>query len=114
MARKEGFLANEEFQDAKRKRDKLAAEQTNSDLEWLLSHPQGRRWFYQLIYGICGVENGIWEASAAIHFKEGRRSVGIEVKNEAQKVCPALYLDMIRDQMIDAQKRTNERENDDE
>jgi hypothetical protein len=114
MSRKEGYLANEDKQDEKRKRDKLRAEQATADLQWLLGHSQGRRWFYRLVYGVCGVEDGIWEASAAIHFREGRRSIGIDVKNEAQAACPALYLSMIQEQMIEAQKRTNAKENDDE
>ena len=89
-------------------------EQQAADLSRLMSYPQGRRWLYRLIYGVCEVESGIWEASAAIHFREGRRSVGIQVKNEAQAHAPGLYLTMIQEQLIEAQKRTNQKESTDE
>lgn len=114
MARKEGVLGDEAAQDVRRKRQRLEEEQQVADLSWLMSYPQGRRWLYRLIYGVCEVESGIWEASAAIHYREGRRSVGIQVKNEAQAHAPGLYLTMIQEQLIEAQKRTNQRESTDE
>jgi hypothetical protein len=99
---KKGALLDPKKQAFLRDRERLALYQNGEDFKFLMSHPQGRRFMYRLAYGICGVENGIWSASAEIHYMEGRRSVGIEVKNEAQRLAPREYVQMIQEQINDA------------
>lgn len=112
--RSEGPLADESRVNEQRKRDKLAREQEVEDLRYVMANPRGRRFFYRLVYEICGVENSSWNPSALIHFNEGRRSVGIDVKNEAQRTCPRDYLAMIEEKMYANQEKMKVEEKNDE
>jgi hypothetical protein len=92
-----------------REREKDAAVQADEDLRAIMATPAGRRFMYRLAYDICGVENGIWSPSAEIHFQEGRRSVGIQVKNDAQRVAPREYVEMIQERINAAAHQTETR-----
>lgn len=107
---KTGALLDPKKQSFLRDRERLAVYQRDEDLKTLMSTPAGRRFLYRLAYGICGVENGIWSASAEIHYMEGRRSVGIEVKNEAQRLAPREYVLMIQEQINDAAQLQEKRQ----
>ena len=106
---RKGILVDEGRQALLRDREKLALFQNDEDIRAIMGTPQGRRFMYRLAYGICKVDGGIWSASAEIHYLEGRRSVGIEVKSEAQRVAPREYVAMIQEQINDAANRQEKR-----
>lgn len=92
-----------------REREKDTARQADDDLRSLMASPAGRRFIFHLAYDICGVENGIWSPSAEIHFQEGRRSVGIQVKNDAQRIAPREYVMMIQERINATANQTETR-----
>ena len=95
MKRPEGRAADEQRLAEQRRKERVAREIELDDLRAVLSTPKGRRFFYRLIFDIAGVQSPSWSPSAEIHYKEGRRSVGIDLMLEAQNEFPLLYLNMI-------------------
>lgn len=63
------------------------------DVQFLLSHPQGRRFFHRY-FEKCGLFECSWEASARIHFNEGRRSVALDLLKDVKEANPVLFLEM--------------------
>lgn len=100
---------DEQAQATLRDRERDTQRQADEDLRAIMLTPSGRRFMYWLTYDVCGVENGIWSPSAEIHFQEGRRSVGIQVKNEAQRVAPREYVQMIMERINEAAHQTETR-----
>lgn len=68
-------------------------EELDADLETVLSSPAGQRFYVRLL-----VQSGLWapsfvaESSASSAYNEGRRSIGIALMSEAQRVCLPKYL----------------------
>lgn len=99
---KVGKLESTRSAAVSRSQQEVAEAQIAEDVRAIMALPAGRRFIYRLIYDICGVENGIWVPSAEIHYLEGRRSVGIAVKNEAQQIASRDYILMIQERILAA------------
>lgn len=69
----------------------------DGDLRELLKLPAGRRFLFGLLDGACGAmavsfRHGQPDVTA---YLEGRRSVGVELVVECQRVAPADYVQML-------------------
>lgn len=69
--------------------------QRAEDLKAVLSTPAGRRFVWHLTNIKCGVlaQSYTGDAEQAV-YREGRRSVGLDVLGDAQELCPPEYLTM--------------------
>lgn len=81
-------------------RIRLAQEQRQADLKWLLATPYGQRYFGAFLDETCGLLGGTYNAQAsdpAINtvFEEGRRSVGIDLTLEMQAAAPKEFAAVI-------------------
>lgn len=96
MARKEGYLGNEEAQKRLRANQKLAETQAAADLKELLSVPAGRRFIWALATDICKVNKQSFTGElATTSYQEGMRSVGIHLLAAAEQVAPEQHTKMI-------------------
>jgi hypothetical protein len=78
--------------------DQKAAEDSANDLNYIVNKPRGRRWLYQLIWGIGHYS----ELSASLEkedtvFREGQRSVAIAVHEEVRRLRPDMYMKMLEE-----------------
>lgn len=79
--------------------EKLDKEQFRYDIKHVMSHPSGRRFMMWLIDGKCNLWGGTFTGTSETFHLEGRRSVGIDVMQQLQEICPDLYAAMITDKM---------------
>lgn len=79
---------------------RLAREQYESDFNWLMNAPQGRR----LMRGLLR-DTGIYEKSytgnSETFYKEGRRSVGLDLLADVNTLCPTNFITMLEEQQDD-------------
>lgn len=73
---------------------KLTRDTELNDLRFILSHTQGRRFFYRLLEQ-CKVFNSVWEASAKIHYNSGRQDVGHFIQAEIVEADQDAYFKML-------------------
>lgn len=80
-------------------RAKIARDLEISDLRWVLSAPQGRR-FYWRVMGMAGVYSDTLQTEPVMLGRFlGRRSLGQELLGEVLEECPDAYLQMQREAM---------------
>lgn len=106
MARAKGEAAQAVYRD----REKRRVHQRESDLKAVMSTAEGRRFVWYLLDDICQLHGGSYTGNSQTFFNEGRRSVGIQVMQELQRIVPERYLDMVGEQV----RRVKERAQDDE
>lgn len=78
------------------------------DLSWVLGDPRGRRVLWRII-----ASAGVWERIRApnpdIHYREGRRDVGIELMEHIDSVDPAVIPLMMQEarnqELLDDRRR---------
>lgn len=64
----------------------------------IMQHAGGRRWMYDLL-GRCGVYTTSFDRSALqMSFLEGQRNIGLALVAEVTRVCPELYVQMLKEQ----------------
>lgn len=78
------------------------ARQNDADLRGWLSSTQGRRLYLRQL-----TQAGLWSSSyaekaTATAYNEGRRSVALDLLREAQRVCPELHAQALREQIDQA------------
>jgi hypothetical protein len=84
-------------------RAKFVRQRRVDDVRLLMSEGAGRRVLWQLIDGTCGTFGGSYSGDAlASAYREGRRSVGIEVMQELQRLAPEAYVLMLQERLKDA------------
>ncbi len=81
------------------KAEKAAAQQADDDLHAVMKTPNGRRFVWRLM-----TQAGVLAASyaadpTATAFNEGRRSIGLNLMREIQRVCPDLYVASLREDL---------------
>lgn len=82
-----------------------ARRQLEKDIREVMAAPAGRRFVWMLINNMAGVFGGTFTGEAlGGAFGEGRRAVGIALMQEVQRVSPASYVEMVREQ-LEAQAR---------
>lgn len=86
--------------DADRKRNaaqRQAQQVDTNDLRWLMASKQGRRVARQLL-GRAGVYRNSFEGTqrdSQVAYREGRRSIGLELLGDITRAAPNEYLLMI-------------------
>lgn len=69
---------------------------TAEDWSWLLGNKRGRRIILDLL-DVCGVDRPSYTGSAETYYREGRRSVGLHIIQQARQHAPALYLTTLQE-----------------
>lgn len=73
--------------------------QNDDDMRVLLSSPAGRRFFFRILTQSGLYSSSYAESPTATAYNEGRRSVGLALMQEAQRVDPARYGVALREQL---------------
>lgn len=78
-----------------------AQQQIDADFKGSLTSPGGRRVFIRVL-----TQSGLWSSSyvespTGTAYNEGRRSVALALLQEAQRVCPELYAQALREQLAE-------------
>lgn len=90
--------------------DKLPSS-PDDDLGYVLSTTQGRRALWRLIDGQCGTvgpsftTGGGVDSALVTAFNEGRRSIGIELMQQAQRIAPKEFLRMLAEEFAAREER---------
>ena len=88
------------------KREKLARLQKQADLKAVLASPAGRRFMWRLL-GDTGIFARIFhENPSVVAYREGRRSLGIDLLDELQYEFHEEYFTMEREALQNAKKAT--------
>lgn len=85
-------------EQAKRRQQQEDAQlQDDTDLRALMAGAQGRRFVWRIISRAAGTFDTSFagEAHASSAFNEGRRSIGIALMRETQKLAPMSYVEML-------------------
>jgi len=78
-----------------KKKEKFGREQELSDVKFILSTEQGRRFFWRYL-SICGVFKNSFTGSSETFFNEGKRLIGTTLLTEMVTADPDSYLKMIK------------------
>lgn len=73
--------------------------QNDADMLAFLSSSQGRRLFWRLLEQSGLYSSSYAESPTATAYNEGRRSFGLALLTEAQRVTPELYARALREQL---------------
>lgn len=85
---------------AKEKEATTVQEQRDYVINSLLSVPNGRAWLAWVLNEICHVDDpldSVIHETNALHWREGRRTVGLELRKEAMRVNKTAYLKMLEE-----------------
>lgn len=94
-----GKASNPATQDRLKGLERRKQVRQDGDLAGVLSTEQGRRVFFRLMDGICGLNSLSFSGDrGTTDFKEGRRSVGVQLKQEIFRVCPEQWKTMEAEQ----------------
>ncbi len=102
MAQNEGHtptdLASQEIKRSDREKlAKLKLAESDEDLWQIMSFPWGRRKMWEWL-GICGVHKTAFrEGSRETEFLLGMQNFGFLLQAEINRVCPDLYLQMLKE-----------------
>ena len=69
---------------------------TAEDWAWLLGSKRGRRIMADLL-DICGVDRPSYTGTAETYFREGRRSIGLHIQQQARTLAPDHYIELLKD-----------------
>lgn len=78
-------------------KEKIQADKQHNDIKFILATEQGRRFLWELLAS-CGVytqsaaDSGSWT-----YFREGKRSIGLQVLTQITDADPDSYLKMIKE-----------------
>ena len=77
-------------------------EQTDADLLRMLSSPDGRRFLWSIIDGRARSSGASFSGENTHHsaYLEGRRSVGLELMLDCQRVSSAEYVHMVEEAVL--------------
>jgi hypothetical protein len=88
----------EKVESDKKLRDKLARENEETDVKWLMSSKRGRRILWRLLE-----QSGVFRLSfntnaMSMAFAEGNRNFGNRTLSMIHSLCPELYPTMVKEQ----------------
>jgi len=91
-------------------------EQELNDVAWVLSAPEGRR-FFERYLGLCGVfRSSFGNGNDTTNFNEGERNIGLKLLNDLNEANPQAYVDMLQeklDRQLKQKKRNRSKRNED-
>lgn len=70
------------------------AKQRDADLRWLMAHPAGRRFLWST-FQQCGVDRVSFTGNSDTFFREGQRSVALQLAADAKALAPDHYKQML-------------------
>lgn len=93
----EGHLASLGAQERLRRLDEQRRRQQEADFRAAMQSPEGRRFIYGLVnranvFGLSFAAN-----APRTDFNEGRRSLGIDVMQDAHRICPDLWAQAVQE-----------------
>jgi hypothetical protein len=71
---------------------------TVEDWAWMLASKRGRRIVNDLL-DVCGVDRPSYTGTAETYFREGRRSIGLHIQQQARSMAPDHYIDLLKDNL---------------
>ncbi len=100
-------LRSQERSKAERElRERLARENEEADIKWLMGNKRGRRVIWRLL-DQAGVFRSSFNTNAmTMSFAEGHRNYGLRILGLVHTQCPELYPTMMKEQTAD--ERTND------
>jgi len=100
-------LRSQERSKAERElRERLARENEEADIKWLMGNKRGRRVIWRLL-DQAGVFRSSFNTNAmTMSFAEGHRNYGLRILGMIHTQCPELYPTMMKEQTAD--ERTND------
>lgn len=82
--------------DAAARVAKRRAEREAGDMRWIMSDARGRRFIWRLL-GNAGIFRTSFTGNSETFFREGARSIGLQVFAELHQVVPDAYLTMAKE-----------------
>jgi hypothetical protein len=108
--RREGVLSDRAVQDRLKEQRLQMEARDAADLDALMRTDFGRRLYYRLVFRLAGLESPSYQASGQVMaYQEGRRSLAIVLKDEAQAVCPELWIRMLQERLAVAEQESARR-----
>ena len=77
---------------------KLAIEEEESDIKWLMSNRRGRRVVWRLLDQAGVFRSSFSTVAMQMSFNEGNRNYGLRMLDLVHRVCPELYPQMMKEQ----------------
>jgi hypothetical protein len=91
----------ERAQAERQLRERIARENEESDIRWLMSSRRGRRMLWRLM-DHAGVFRSVFSTNAtAMAFAEGNRNYGLRILTMVTALCPEHYPAMMKEQSND-------------
>lgn len=110
IERREGSLSDPAIQKRLKDRGLRLEARDSADLDALMRTDFGRRWYYRLIFRIAGLESPSYQPSGQLMaYAEGKRAIGIELRDEAHAVCPELWIRMLQERLLAAEQESAQR-----
>jgi len=76
-----------------------------ADLKVLLSMPEGRRFFYKILFEYCHINSSVFDTNQAImSYKEGKRYAGLEIASLLRKINPIIIEQIINEYVSENRK----------
>lgn len=82
---------------AQAQRDAIKRQRDEDDLKWVLSDKRGRRLMASVL-AVTGLYRGSFTGNSETFFREGQRSVGLQVLERINAADPEAYLKMLKEQ----------------
>ena len=87
---------SEEVVKKQQERDKKRIERRKNDLRKILSIPEGRRFYWELLTK-AGVFRTSFTGTSTTYFNEGKREIGLQLLAELMEVKPEAFTQMQRE-----------------
>ncbi len=85
----------EQIKSARRK-ERYGRREELEDARAILSTVEGRRFVWRYL-GLCRVFESSWSPSAAIHFNEGQRDIGLKLLSDITESNDEMFIQMMRE-----------------
>lgn len=91
-----------EARDKQAEQKRLKELERVTDLQWLMEHPEGRRFMWWLLER-AGVYRTTFDANATVMaFREGHRNLGVMLEAECRTHVLERYIQMLKEQKRNA------------
>lgn len=66
------------------------------DVSFILSHPQGRRFFWRYL-SLCNMWKTSFTGNSTTFFNEGERNIGLRLMADINEASPEAYVQMVKE-----------------
>jgi hypothetical protein len=88
--------ADEEQVSTARRKERFDRKSELADVRSILGTAEGRRFVWRYL-GLCRVFESSWSPSAAIHFNEGQRDIGLRLLDDVTEANDESLIQMMRE-----------------